>query len=498
MLSSPTQHSLRGNTRGRGQRSSMSPASHSVWGGGCRKTSLGLTRRRAAFHFPARLKEPRARLFPRSSPAKAVMGQPLVLVALGWIAVLALPLHGFSSPQNGSSSMNDTWPGPRSFLIKVQEGEYEPIPLSDNDAENDSEIGSASSSLSRTRSLPKYGLVEDVERLLFSGWLTYFVPGVYTLVVFLSLPLNITAIFLFLQKMKVKKPAIMYMLNLAFADVLFASVLPFRIVYSFSGNHWPFGPAMCNFVTATFYCNMYCSILLMTVISIDRFLAVVYPMQSLSWRTLRRASVVCVAIWLVSIAGVVPLLIAEQTTNIIPLNITTCHDVLKESDLQAYYRIFFIILFSFFFFVPLIVCTICYVCIIWCLSSSNIAVKSGKRTRALLLSVAVLSIFIVCFGPTNLLLLVHYVHFSYSNYTGNIYFAYLLCVCISSISCCIDPLIYYYASSECQRQLSNLLCCRKDSELRSLTSDNPLGSRTSQRVTGTSTIDNSLYRKLLA
>uniref|UniRef100_A0A8C5RQD0 Proteinase-activated receptor 1 n=1 Tax=Laticauda laticaudata TaxID=8630 RepID=A0A8C5RQD0_LATLA len=426
------------------------------------------------------------------------MGQPLVLVALGWMAVLALPLHGFSSPRNGSSFMNDSWARPRSFPIKVQEEEYEPIPLSDNDAENDLEIGSGFSSQSRMRSLPKYGLVEDVERLLFSGWLTYFVPGVYTLVASLSLPLNITAIFLFLLKIKVKKPAIMYMLNLAFADVLFASVLPFRIVYSFSGNHWPFGPAMCKFVTATFYCNMYCSILLMTVISIDRFLAVVYPMQSLSWRTLRRASVVCVAIWLVSIAGVVPLLITEQTTNILPLNITTCHDVLKESDLQAYYRIFFTILFSFFFFVPLIVCTICYVCIIWCLSSSNIAVKSGKRTRALLLSVAVLFIFIVCFGPTNLLLLVHYVRFSDSNYTGNVYFAYLLCVCISSVSCCIDPLIYYYASSECQRQLSNLLCCRKDSELRSLTSDNPLGSRTSQRVTGTSTIDNSLYRKLLA
>ncbi|XP_032070004.1 proteinase-activated receptor 1-like [Thamnophis elegans] len=425
------------------------------------------------------------------------MGPPLVLVALGWIAVLALPLHGFSPAGNGASFRNDTESILRTFPMGVQKEKYEQIPVLDNDAENDSEIGSGSISHSRTRPLPKYVLREGVEDYLRSGWLTYFVPGVYTLVASLSLPLNITAIFLFLLKMKVKKPAVVYMLNLAFADVLFACVLPFRIVYHFSGNDWPFGPAMCRFVTATFYCNMYCSILLMTVISIDRFLAVVYPMQSLSWRTLRRASVVCVAIWLVSIAAVVPLFITEQTRNILPLNITTCHDVLNESDLQAYYRIFFTIFFSFFFFVPLIVCTVCYVCIIWCLSSSNIAIKSGKRGRALLLSVAVLSIFIICFGPTNLLLLVHYAHFAYSNYTGNIYFAYLLSVCISSVSCCIDPLIYYYASSECQRQLSNLLCCRKDSELCSLTSDNPLGSRTSQRVTGTSTIDNSLYRKLL-
>ncbi|XP_063151611.1 proteinase-activated receptor 1-like [Candoia aspera] len=425
------------------------------------------------------------------------MGQPLVLVALGWIAVLVLPLHSFSSPQNGSSSKNGTRAGPRSFSIRV-EGEYEAIPDLYNGAENGLEIGSGSSSQNRTQPLLTYSLSKDVEWYLSSGWLTFFIPAVYTLVVSLSLPLNITAVLLFLLKMKVKKPAAMYMLNLASADILFASVLPFRIAYHFSGNHWPFGSAMCCFVTATFYCNMYCSILLMTVISIDRFLAVVYPMQSLSWRTRRRASAVCSAIWLVSVAGVVPLLITEQTRHIPPLNITTCHDVLNEKDLKGYYLTFFTIFCSFFFFVPLIVCSICYVCIIWCLSSADIAAKPGKKTRALLLSVAVFSIFIICFGPTNVLLLVHYVNFSYNSYVGNIYFAYLLCVCISSISCCIDPLIYYYASSECQRHLSNLLCCRKDSELCSLSSNNPLGSRTSQRATCTSTLDNSLYRKLLA
>ncbi|KAM6475345.1 proteinase-activated receptor 1 [Liasis olivaceus] len=425
------------------------------------------------------------------------MGQPLVLVMLGWAAVLVLPLHSFSSPQDGSSSKNDTRAGPRSFALREEE-KYEPIPLSDNDAENGLEIGSGSSSQNRTQILPTYHLSKDVEQFLSDRWLTVFVPAVYTLVVSLSLPLNITAVLLFLLKMKVKKPAVMYMLNLASADILFASVLPFRIAYHFSGNHWPFGSAMCRFVTATFYCNMYCSILLMTVISIDRFLAVVYPMQSLSWRTLRRASVVCFAIWLVSIAGVVPLLITEQTKRIFPLNITTCHDVLLEKELKGYYLIFFTIFCSFLFFVPLIVCTVCYVCIIWCLSSSDIAAKPGRKTRALLLSVAVFFIFIICFGPTNVLLLAHYVHFSYNNYTGNIYFVYLLCVCISSVSCCIDPLIYYYASSECQRHLSNLLCCRKDSELCSLSSNNPLGSRTSHRATCTSTVDNSLYRKLLA
>ncbi|XP_053264082.1 proteinase-activated receptor 1-like isoform X1 [Podarcis raffonei] len=425
------------------------------------------------------------------------MGQPPVsLLLLGCSAVLVCPL--LCLPSSGNESFAQI--GPKTFPYSTEE-EYEKIPLGDDDIENDSEIGSGSINESifprETRMLPPKRISGDVKEYLTSGWLTIFVPSVYTLVVALSLPLNIMAILVFLIKMKVKKPAAVYMLSLASADVLFVSVLPFKIVYHFSGNNWAFGPEMCRFVTATFYCNMYCSILLMMVISMDRFLAVVYPMQSLSWRTRRRAFVVCLAIWLVAIAGVIPLLINEQTQRIPQLNITTCHDVLNKDDLKGYYLIFFTIFSSLFFFVPLIVSAVCYVCIIRSLRSSNVAAKQSKKTRALLLSVAVFSVFIICFGPTNVLLLIHYISFSYKNYLGNIYFAYLICVCTSSISCCIDPLIYYYTSSECQRHLINLFCCKKTSESCSTSTSGQLMTRTSRRGTCTSTLGNSVYRKLL-
>uniref|UniRef100_A0A8C5U3I5 Proteinase-activated receptor 1 n=1 Tax=Malurus cyaneus samueli TaxID=2593467 RepID=A0A8C5U3I5_9PASS len=245
-------------------------------------------------------------------------------------------------------------------------------------------------------------VVIQTARYLTSPWLTRFVPSVYTLVLVLSLPLNITAILVFLKKMKIEKPAVIYMLNLALADILFASVLPFKIVYHFSGNNWVFGPQMCRFITAAFFCNMYCSIMLMTSISFDRFLAVVYPMRSLGWRTLTRASLVCFIIWVVAI----------QTMEI-----------------------------------PI---------------SSTIVAKQNKKTRALLLCVAVFSVFVICFGPTNVLLLIHYIHFSYDNSLEYLYFAYLLCVSISSISCCIDPFIYYYASSQYQRQFFSLFNCKNN------------------------------------
>ncbi|XP_066472352.1 proteinase-activated receptor 1-like [Tiliqua scincoides] len=431
--------------------------------------------------------------------------RPVLLMLLGWSAALVCPVLSLPPGQNESFSKNGgiikTFAG-RSYTKDDTVEEF-PLPASDEDTENDSNSGSGYINPSRSAGIPQIQnaallVSKDAEQYLKSPWLTVFVPSFYTLIIALSLPLNILSILMFLIKMKVKKPAVVYLLNLASADVLFVSVLPFKISYHFSGNNWAFGPEMCRVVTAAFYCNMYCSILLMMAISIDRFLAVVYPMQSLSWRTLSRAYIVCVAIWFVALAGVIPLLITEQTWIIPQLNITTCHDVLHADRLEGYYFIFFTIFSSTFFFVPLIISSVCYVCIIRCLRSSDIAAKQSKKRRALLLSIAVFSVFIVCFGPTNVLLLIHYIYFSYKRYMDNIYFAYLICVCISSVSCCIDPLIYYYASSECQRQLSNLLCCRESSEpCSSSSTSGQLITRASRRDTCTSTVSNSIYRKLL-
>ncbi|XP_053144316.1 proteinase-activated receptor 1-like [Hemicordylus capensis] len=303
---------------------------------------------------------------------------------------------------------------------------------------------------------------EDIERYLTSLWLACFVPSVHTFVVVLSLPLNIIAILIFVTKIQLKKPAVVYMLNLASADVLFVSVLPFQIVYRFSGHNWIFGPEMCRFVTAAFYSNMYCSILLMMVISVDRFLAVVYPMQSLSWRTVRRAYTVCLAIWIAAIAGVIPLLMTDQTKRLYRLNITTCHDVLDLSVTEKF-RSYWCTLSVLFFFIPFIISATCYVGIIRKLSSSNVAAKAGKRRRAVLLSAAVLCSFILCFGPTNVTIMVH--NLSDREQWQNLYFAYLLAVCTGAINCCIDPLIYFYASLQCQRHVYNLLGCKKHSDV---------------------------------
>ncbi|XP_073479172.1 proteinase-activated receptor 1-like [Aquarana catesbeiana] len=267
------------------------------------------------------------------------------------------------------------------------------------------------------------------------------------------------AIIMFLVKIKVRKPAVVYMLNLATADVLLVCVLPFYIVYKFSGYNWIFGEGMCRFVTAAFYCNMYCSVLLMTSISVDRFLAIIYPVRSLPWRTVTRAWLVCGVIWAISLASTVPLLLLRQTIFEPVLDITMCHD-LQHFGVYFFFPSFtyFSIVFSLFNFLPLCITTFCYIRIIRSLSRSQF---DRKHKRAICLTVVVLCVFVFCFGPTNVIYLIFYRQMD-ENEDYSLYIAYILSSSISSINCCLDPLIYYFASSDCQRYVYSLLGCKKD------------------------------------
>ncbi|KAL0192378.1 hypothetical protein M9458_010674 [Cirrhinus mrigala] len=243
---------------------------------------------------------------------------------------------------------------------------------------------------------------------------TAVIPTIYTVVFIISAPLNLLALVMFVRKVRPKKPAAIYMMNLACADLLFVLVLPFRIAYNYNGNNWIYGTGMCSFVTAAFYCNMYCSVLLMMCISVDRFMAVVYPMDSLTWRSPQTASVVCAAMWVLSIGGVTPLLISTQTIHLPDLGITTCHDVLDIHHLREYYLYFFPVISSLFFFIPLIFSTVCYVRIIQALCAANVE-NRAKKTRALFMAVTVFAVFVVCFAPTNIILLSHYVQFTHTH-----------------------------------------------------------------------------------
>lgn len=406
----------------------------------------------------------------------------MVYLAAGLLVLFSLHISALAS-QNGSALLPRTFSG--HFVMATDEPiDYVDLSVLDS-LRDDGGSGSGSQQEPAKRHhgphrhpQRHYFVSEEAKGFLQGRLATSFVPTVYTLVFIISVPLNLVAMVMFAHHIRPRKPAAIYMLNLACADLLFGLLLPFKIAYHYHGNDWIYGSIMCRIVTAAFYCNMYCSVLLMACISIDRFLAVVYPMNSLTWRSPQTASAVCAAMWLLAVGGVAPLLISGQTMYLPDLGITTCHDVQDMENLRSYYLYFFPIYASVFFFIPLIFTAVCYVRIVQALAAANVENRS-RKTRAVVMAVVVLVVFVLCFTPTNIILMVHYVQLSHQS-SDSSYQAYLLSMCVGSLSCCLDPVLYYFGSSQCQKQVAVLLGCGRLAQAES--SSETQSTRTSGRT----------------
>ncbi|KAM6985748.1 chemerin-like receptor 2 [Aplochiton taeniatus] len=104
-----------------------------------------------------------------------------------------------------------------------------------------------------------------------------------------------------------------WLLNLAIADFVFVLFLPFSIDYVLRDFHWYFGQVMCKLNSFVSVMNMYASVLCLTVLSIDRYVSLVYLSWSQRCRTVQRAWVVCGCLWLLSVILSCPVLVFRDT-----------------------------------------------------------------------------------------------------------------------------------------------------------------------------------------
>ncbi|CAG04290.1 unnamed protein product, partial [Tetraodon nigroviridis] len=149
----------------------------------------------------------------------------------------------------------------------------------------------------------------------------------YILIFIFAVPGNSLALWTFFHQDSTL-PSDIFLRHLSVADIFYILLLPMRIVYHLSDGHWPFGHTVCQLAGFLFYLNMYCSLYLMSFISLDRFLAVVLPIKSQSVRKLLYAKVVAIILWVIVIVSMSPTLISER--NVSTNSTVTCYKLYLE------------------------------------------------------------------------------------------------------------------------------------------------------------------------
>ncbi|MBN3273208.1 CML1 protein, partial [Polyodon spathula] len=92
-----------------------------------------------------------------------------------------------------------------------------------------------------------------------------------------------------------------WFLNLAIADFIFTVFLPLSIAYTALDFHWPFGKFMCKLNSTIAFLNMFASVYILAVISLDRCVAVVHPVWAQNHRSPKLASLVSLGVWLLAL-----------------------------------------------------------------------------------------------------------------------------------------------------------------------------------------------------
>ncbi|XP_026504917.1 proteinase-activated receptor 2 [Terrapene carolina triunguis] len=311
----------------------------------------------------------------------------------------------------------------------------------------------------KNASVKSYTVDDFAAKILTGKLTTVFLPVVYITVFLIGLPSNAMALWVFFFRTKKKHPAVIYMANLALADLLFVFWFPLKIAYHINGNNWIYGEGLCKVLVGFFYGNMYCSILFMTCLSVQRYWVIVNPILH-SRKKSELALRVSIAIWVLIFLSTIPLYLVDQTAYISNLNITTCHDVLPQGVLVGDMFNYFLSLAIGVFLFPAVLTAVAYILMIKTLNASITDVNIGKkRKRAIKLIIAVLSIYLICFIPSNILLVVHYSLIrDYGQ--SHVYASYITALCLSTLNSGIDPFIYYFVSKDFRDNLKNAFLCR--------------------------------------
>ncbi|XP_057178417.1 atypical chemokine receptor 4b isoform X2 [Triplophysa rosa] len=130
-----------------------------------------------------------------------------------------------------------------------------------------------------------------------------FLPVVYTIVLILGLAGNSLVIFVYLSHKRLRTLTDVFILNLAFADLLLLLTLPFWAADAVNG--WQIGTAACKLTSAMYTTNFSCSMLLLACISIDRYRALVRGSTTAQAPTRKSAQrqriIVCLIVWALAI-----------------------------------------------------------------------------------------------------------------------------------------------------------------------------------------------------
>ncbi|XP_014837975.1 PREDICTED: C5a anaphylatoxin chemotactic receptor 1-like [Poecilia mexicana] len=257
----------------------------------------------------------------------------------------------------------------------------------------------------------------------------------YALVVLLGVPGNALVLWVtgFCMNRSVTS---IWFLNLALTDLLCCLSLPLLMVPLAHDDHWHFGPLACTLVKGLFYLVMYCSILQLVLISVDRLLLVKKAVWCQNNRRPKQAAWACVAVWCLALLGSIPQFVYAQE---IKKGEHKRECVLAYSKESSWPIVSFRFVMG--FILPFFVIVICHL-VVYSTTRRGPSRGRARSKRTLRVIVVVVLSFFLCWLPLHIMDFIELATPLDSFHSPRIYLAQVLAVCLAYFNSCLNPLIY--------------------------------------------------------
>uniref|UniRef100_K7EX74 G protein-coupled receptor 65 n=2 Tax=Pelodiscus sinensis TaxID=13735 RepID=K7EX74_PELSI len=294
-------------------------------------------------------------------------------------------------------------------------------------------------------------------------------PFVYIIVFVISIPVNCASLCVSCIQVRKKNELAIYLFSLSLADLLYSLTLPLWIDYTWRGDNWRFAPWLCQISAFLMYMNLYTSAAFLTCISLNRYLALVYPLRFQHLRTRRFALLVSIFVWILETSVNCIILVKKDTFTEV-CNSTKHLLCYEKHPLEYWQAIENIFRTCSGYMIPLAVMLFCYQQIYQAVKHNQATEdREKKKIKKLLLSITIT--FFFCFTPYHVVLLVRSItesDFSQSasvlnetnsSQSASMFKAYRITQALTSLNCIADPILYCFVSETGQKDILNMLKC---------------------------------------
>ncbi|XP_010015426.1 PREDICTED: G-protein coupled receptor 35-like [Nestor notabilis] len=272
---------------------------------------------------------------------------------------------------------------------------------------------------------------------------------VYIPVLSLGIPLNVIAFWVFCCKLKRWTETRVYMINLIVADSFLLFALPFLIY--FTKYEHPVDN-LCFTIQKIYFTNMPMSILIITLIAIDRYIAIKFPLKAKILRSPLKSASMCGVLWIML------MIYSYLRPHFHNINEKFCF---RKQSTQPSYAL--LVSGTFGYFIPLVIVTFCSVQVIKCLKRKM--VTSPHETKLIQKAIRIISVnlcvFTVCFSPLHIALLLRFAVdvAGACSLLSEVTACLQICACLANCNCCLDAFCYYFAAKEFQEFPSLFPAC---------------------------------------